>query len=375
MRSAILSGFAFLVWTCLSLTVSAAPVHWVGGLANDSWHEPKNWLEGRVPGFHDRAVFDGAYTSHSCIMDAEVVVNGVLMVNGYEGSLVQGGGTCHVNHTAESLDVNVLIGPMGVLQEAGSLLLGRGDFFVVGTVEVLLTGPLANAPVFEVCETSVFEVGGAYSWDDYATLELVTRHVNADSFQVKDLESGVMMGELMSGVGNNGETVIWKPIRPDGGESHEVLVELGESGEVKIRFQYDDQWVIDSSTVQMDLGSGFLPLDSDLFQVYDGGIAFYNSPLKKEFSKNKVGVNLIQGSLFDSSQMNQLEFSGLTGVQVQGLRVLQASDNSEVYSVQSPSTLVWDGVGAIAGTTYVFELTVEDVNGQSQKLKGVFLYK
>ncbi|MBW1859788.1 MAG: DUF2341 domain-containing protein, partial [Deltaproteobacteria bacterium] len=95
--------------------------YWNNTTGNGLWSDPNNWSTGRIPGIGDSVIFDGAYSSTNCILDAvEDNLDSIILEDDYNGQVTLNGD--FVNAAGEL----TLTGPDGLQVLSGTLICG-GD--------------------------------------------------------------------------------------------------------------------------------------------------------------------------------------------------------------------------------------------------------
>lgn len=85
--AAVLTASIVLSWT--SSTQAQTERTWDGGGTDTRWHNPANWDGDAVPAATEVAVFD-ALSSRNCTIDRDVIVLGIDIRTGYEGTISTG---------------------------------------------------------------------------------------------------------------------------------------------------------------------------------------------------------------------------------------------------------------------------------------------
>ncbi|MBW1744694.1 MAG: DUF2341 domain-containing protein, partial [Deltaproteobacteria bacterium] len=93
--------------------------YWNNTTGNGFWSDPNNWSTGRIPGTGDAVIFDGAYSSTNCILDAvEDNLDSIVLEDDYNGQVILNGN--FVNAAGEL----TLTGPDGLQVLSGTLICG-----------------------------------------------------------------------------------------------------------------------------------------------------------------------------------------------------------------------------------------------------------
>jgi hypothetical protein len=124
------AGWLVLLLAGLALRTEAASKYWNPPSGN-SWNTAANWSPSGVPGSGDVAIFDGTTNNSDCTLDATVNVAGMVLTNGYGGTVTQG------------TTVAMALGASGWKQSAGTFAGGTNLITLNGSC--LLSGGTFNA--------------------------------------------------------------------------------------------------------------------------------------------------------------------------------------------------------------------------------------
>lgn len=143
-----------LIFLLLAINFSsrAANRYWVGP-SSSSWHSTSNWSNTSggsggfsIPGSTDVAIFDGGSTAN-CAINSGVEVLGILINNGYTGTItLSGGASLVINSSGFEQTGGTFTGSGGDMYVQGPFDLMGGLFTTTGILDVEMVGNSAPPP-------------------------------------------------------------------------------------------------------------------------------------------------------------------------------------------------------------------------------------
>lgn len=230
-----------------------------------------------------------------------------------------------------------------------------------------------------------------------------TKYVNPGEFSISG--PGVL-STYISGQGNTGERFTINPSIPSSGIGtiQISILETTYNVPLDILLDFDELGVIHNVRVQKD--GEELSLSPSLYEITSNEIIFRQQGAQKPISTIELSTNLINGVLFDRSEMAFFEIYGLERFSQHQIRIYKIGENNTDYAVfseyvissseediselvfSSSTELRWNGCESdpndptnselfknLPSGTYSFEVDVWDDESHKTTLRGQMLVR